>query len=134
MPDLQILQKSLAYAESDLARNDPELRKQFRAAAIQAFEFTYEVAVRMLRRQLEQIVAVPAELREMPFMELIRTGADAGLVRDVAAFRVYREMRNITSHAYDESKAEQVFSALRPFVADVRFLLNELRHRNDAGD
>ena len=81
MPDLQILQKSLAYAESDLARNDPELRKQFRAAAIQAFEFTYEAAVRMPRRQVEQIVAVPAELREMPFMELIRTGADAGLVR-----------------------------------------------------
>ena len=63
---LQQLQKSLAYAESFLARNDPESRKQFRAAAIQAFEFTYEVAVRMLRRQLEQIVAVPAERAKAP--------------------------------------------------------------------
>ena len=126
------LATSLGYLNSDLARNDRGLRVQFRAAAIQAFEFTYELAVKMLRRQLEQIVANPAELRAMAFMDLVRTGAEAGLVEDVGRYRLYREKRNITSHAYDEERAEEVLAVLEPFLADVRYLLAELKKRNPA--
>src|SRR5882757_2845720 len=46
------LDKSLGYLYSDLAK-DPDLREQFRAACILAFEFTYEVVYKMLKRQLE---------------------------------------------------------------------------------
>lgn len=63
----------------------------------------------MLRRQLEQIAANPAEIREMVFMDMIRTGAEAGLVRQVPSYRVFREMRNMTSHTYDEARAEGGF-------------------------
>ena len=128
------LEKSLSYLKSELARNDEELRKQFRAASIQAFEYTYEQSVKMLRRQLEQILANPGELREMAFMDLIRTAAGAGLVKDVAAFRVYREMRNITSHTYDENKAEEIISVLDQFVRDMHFILFELGRRNNETD
>ena len=128
------LETSLNYLKSDLARSDSGLRDQFRAAAIQAFEFTYELAVKMLRRQLEQIVPSPAELRAMAFMDLIRTGAEAGLVDDVARYRLYREKRNITSHTYDDERAEEVLSALKPFLADVRHLLAELKRRNPSDD
>lgn len=126
------LEKSLQYLNSDLAASDRDLRDQFRAAAIQGFEFTYELAVKMLRRQLEQIVPSPAELRAMAFMDLIRTGAEAGLVEDVARYRLYREKRNITSHTYDEERAEEILSVLEVFLADVRFLLAQLRIRNRA--
>ncbi len=34
------LETSLNYAESDLAKKDEGIAKQFRAATIQAFEFT----------------------------------------------------------------------------------------------
>ena len=44
------LRKSFDYLHSDLARKDTDLREQFRAATIQAFEFSYELAVRMIRR------------------------------------------------------------------------------------
>ena len=50
------LQKSFDYLHSDLARKDAELREQFRAATVQAFEFTYELAIKMIRRQLSLIV------------------------------------------------------------------------------
>ena len=40
---LAALNTSLRYLESDLAAN-PDVKDQFRAAAIQAFEFTYELA------------------------------------------------------------------------------------------
>jgi len=41
---LAALNASLGHLDSDLAA-DPSLRDQFRAAAIQAFEFTYELAL-----------------------------------------------------------------------------------------
>jgi nucleotidyltransferase substrate binding protein (TIGR01987 family) len=125
------LEQSLGYLNSEMAAGDDGLRAQFRAASIQAFEYTYELGVKMLRRQLEQIVINPAELREMAFMELIRTGAEAGLVREVSRFRVYREKRNITSHTYDEERAEEVLAILDDFMLDMRYLLDELKGRND---
>ncbi len=128
------LSTSLDYLRSDLARGDVGLYRQFRAATIQAFEFSYELAVRMMRRQLREIAANPAELQEMGFMDLVRTAADAGLVRDVAGWRTFREMRNITSHAYDESKAEQVVAGIDGFAAECRHLAAELERRNRASD
>jgi len=124
------LEKSYDYLHSDRAREDSDLREQFRAAAIQAFEYTYELAVKMIRRQLGQIVANPAELREMAFLDLMRTAVDAGLIREAPPFRVYREMRNMTSHTYDSERAEEVVAVIDDFMHDLRFLLEELRKRN----
>lgn len=127
------LEKSLGYLGSDLAR-DPDLREQFRAASIQAFEFTYEVAYKMIKRQLEQIVATPSEVDGMTYMQLIRSAAEAGLVEDVPRFKEYRDKRNITSHTYNQKRAEEVVRVLEPFLRDVGFLLNELERRNRVED
>jgi nucleotidyltransferase substrate binding protein (TIGR01987 family) len=124
------LETSLRYLDSEASRDDPELRKQFRAATIQAFEFTYELGTKMIRRQLEQIVLNPAELHGIAFMDLMRKAADAGLVREVRAFKGFREMRNLTSHVYDDAKAEAVLAVTGPFLEAMRFLVGELRRRN----
>jgi nucleotidyltransferase substrate binding protein (TIGR01987 family) len=128
------LEQSLSYLHSDLAARDAGLRAQFRAAAIQGFEFTYELSVKMIRRQLAQISAVPAELAEMAYKDLIREAADAGLLVDPEGFFLYREIRNITAHTYDEAKAERVLGVLEAFRKDVLVLLKELKRRNHAGD
>lgn len=128
------LEKSYDYLHSSLSQADPELREQFRAATVQAFEYTYELAVKMIRRQLGQIVANPAELREIAFLDLMRTAAEAGLIREAPPFRIYREMRNITSHTYDADRAEEVVQVIDDFLHDVRFLLEELRKRNRETD
>jgi nucleotidyltransferase substrate binding protein (TIGR01987 family) len=126
-------EKSLGYLYSELAK-DPDLREQFRAACIQAFEFTYEVGYKMLKRQLEQIASNPAEIDQMTFMQVIRSGAEAGLIADVARFKDYRDKRNITSHAYNQQKAEQIVAVLRDFAADSRLLLAQLEQRNRAAN
>lgn len=54
------LNKSLGFLYSAMAK-DPDLREQFRAAAIQAFAFTHKLAFKMLKRQLEQMAADLAE-------------------------------------------------------------------------
>ena len=130
---LAALEKSLGFLNSDLAEN-ADLREQFRAAAVQAFEFTHELAFKMLKRQLEQMTADPAAVDKMAYMDLVRSGAEAGLIADVARFRDYREKRNITSHTYDQGKAEQIVNVLNDFRDDIRFLLAELERRNRAAD
>lgn len=128
---LTALEKSLKFLASDMAK-DPDLHEQFRAAAIQAFEFTHELAFKMLKRQLEQMSADPASIDTLGYMDVIRSGAEAGLIRDIARYRDYREKRNITSHTYDQAKAEQIVSVLKDFRDDVRHLLAELERRNRA--
>ena len=128
------LQKSFDYLHSDLARKDADLREQFRAATIQAFEFSYELAVRMIRRQLSLIVANPDALREIDFADLMRDAADAGVVRDAPSYLRYRELRNRTSHTYNADRAEETAAAMGEFLRDMHLLLKELGARNRETD
>jgi nucleotidyltransferase substrate binding protein (TIGR01987 family) len=124
------LAKSVSYLNSELAKKDAGLREQFRAATVQTFEYTYELAVKMLRRQLERISPAPDSISKMDFMDLVRTAAQAGLLKNVAAWKRYREKRNITSHIYDAEEAEDVISVVGGFLKDMRSLLKELQKRN----
>jgi nucleotidyltransferase substrate binding protein (TIGR01987 family) len=130
---LAALDKSLGYLYSDLA-GDLGLREQFRGASIQAFEFTYEVAYKMLKRQLETMAANPGDIDKMTFGQVVRAGAEAGLMPDLGRFQDYRDKRNITSHTYDQNKAEEIVAVLRDFASDVRFMLAELERRNRNND
>ena len=126
---LAALDESLGHLSSNLAQ-DPSLRRQFRAASIQGFEFTYELAIKLIKRQLAQILAGTETVNQMLFMDLIRSAAEAGLITEVAHYRRFREMRNITSHTYDGAKAEEIVAVLPAFRDDVRSLLAELERRN----
>jgi len=127
------LEKSLSFYNSDMAEKNPDLKEQFRAAVIQAFEYTYELSYKMIRRQLSQIVSNPGELKEMSYMDLIRTGKEAGLVSDAPKYREFREKRNITSHTYDADKAFEIIAVIDPFIKEMRFLLDALQRRNNGG-
>lgn len=124
------LKTSMEYYGSEQSRQDDGLQLQFRSSVIQSFEYTYELAIKMIRRQLDQIVANPSELREMNFLDVMRGAFEAGLIKSVAAYKVFREKRNMTSHTYDEDKAAEVLEAMDEFVSEINFLLDELRRRN----
>ena len=106
-----------------------------RAGAIQAFEFTYELSVRMIKRYLEQVSANPAEIDELSFQDLIRRAGQQGLLRsELEAWMRYRASRGTTSHAYNEERAERVFRGIPEFLEEVRHLLRELQARNELLD
>src|SRR5688572_29120258 len=83
---LDQLQRCVDYLSSPMAKADPALYAVFRGASNQAFEYSYELSVKMARRQLAQIVANPHELAQLTFADLMRSAGDAGLIQDVKRF------------------------------------------------
>lgn len=135
--DLTSLEKALfelsdafKYLNGDFARQDKGLRRHLRAGTIQAFEFTYELAVKFVRRYLEQTEASREFIHTLAFPDLIRSANEkALLLNDVAVWKQYREKRNATSHTYDEIQAEKILPIIPIFIEEVEFLLNNLRER-----
>ena len=128
------LEKSFRYLHSDLARQDPDLREQFRSATIQAFESAYRLAVKMIQRQLSRIVSDPAELRRIDFADVMRVAADAGIISDPRAFLRYREIHDKASHTYNSDHAERTVDVVDGFLRDGHFLLRQLATRNRGTD
>lgn len=109
------LNESLTYYRSDLAKQDGRLAFQFRSAAIQAFEYTYELAIKMLKRHLREFESDEI-IQQSQYRDLIRMGAIHGLVEEPTEWFRFRELRNLTSHTYDESKASEVAAHLDDFL------------------
>jgi nucleotidyltransferase substrate binding protein (TIGR01987 family) len=132
--DLNPLRNALGQLDEALhfwhaqAANAP-LARHLRAAVIQAFEFSYELSVRMLRRVLMEQASAAEQVAALSFNDLMRSAADAGLLPDPLAWRRWREMRNATSHAYDEARAQAVAQAVGDFLPEARRLLHEMERR-----
>lgn len=102
------------------------LKPHLRSAVVQSFEFTYELSLRMLRRVLIERSEAADLVADLSFNDLLRKAADAGLPIEPVAWRAWREMRNTTSHAYDEAKAQAVASNGARFAVDAARLLSAL--------
>ena len=101
-----------------------------RDAIIQRFEYTYELAWKLIKRALE-IEDADAEEDMLTKKDLFRKAAEAGLITDPEVWFEYHKARNLTSHAYDEVKADQVYAAAQKFPASVHELLNQLHFKYD---
>ncbi len=129
--DFSPFEKALASLQRVLERSRtvPE-DEDIRDACIQRFEYTYELAYKMLKRQLAQELPSREELDLLPFKEVIRVGAERALIASPERWFDYRDKRNITSHTYDESKAREIYNVLADFAADAADLLARLKGRH----
>ena len=129
------LDEGLVLYDSDIVRQNPIIRNQMRAGAIQAFEFTYELSVSMIKRYLEQVSANPAEVDGLDFRNLIRRAGQQSLLHsELDAWMGYRANRGTTSHTYNEERAERVFQGIPEFLAEARHLLKALQKKNELLD
>lgn len=108
----------------------PSQRRLIIAGVIQNFEFSYELCYKMLKRQLEQDAAVPAEIDQLSFKDLIRTAFEAGLLAEPELWFEFRRQRNITSHTYDQLKAQSVYQTAMIFLPQAQAVLAKLEQRN----
>jgi nucleotidyltransferase substrate binding protein (TIGR01987 family) len=132
--DLTPLQGALASLRRALTRwqatqgEDEELRD----ACIQRFEYTFELSWKMLARRLERDLPDARSVDAMSFRDLMRSGGERGLVRDVDAWMVFRDKRNTTSHTYNAAKAADVAAILPNFADHAQELLAQLEARGAA--
>lgn len=125
------LKGSLDMYNSELAENIPDTKKYFRSATIQAFEYTYELTFKMIKRHIVISLGNPKEIDDMTFNDIIRTAYGKDVVKsDVSVWCEYRKKRGTTSHTYDEDKAQQVFESAVNFLDEARYILYRLQELN----
>jgi nucleotidyltransferase substrate binding protein (TIGR01987 family) len=120
--DLTSLHAAVSSLEVALAQEKNEF---IRDSVIQRFEYTYELCWKFLARHLEQDQGA-ANIDKLSRRDLYRVGAEKGLINDAAAWFEYHTARNITSHSYNVSVAEQVYQVAARFITDAQFLLRRL--------
>ncbi len=131
--DFTSLEKALASLHRAIQRSqtDPD-DEEVRDAVIQRFEYTYELCWKMLKRQLEVESPNPAVIDTLSFRDLLREAAQVGILADIESWLDYREMRNITSHTYDDNKAQSVYLSALDFYDDALALFETLKKRSHA--
>lgn len=122
---LGALHEAIGYWQTE--PHDSGRKPHLRAGAIQAFEFSYELSMRFLRRVLIERALSADLVQDLSFNDLLRLGADAGLISDPLQWRRWRELRNRTSHSYDEDQAQAIAEDAPAFLHDARTLLTHLQ-------
>ena len=130
--DLSSFDKALASLNKALlrARKSPG-DEELRDACIQRFEYTFEIAWKMLKRRIEIDMGNSAEVDTYSKKALFRVGAERGLIKNVEGWFDYLEKRNLTTHTYDPSNAQEVFDVIEGFAKDAADLLRQIKSGND---
>ncbi|MDX8410575.1 MAG: nucleotidyltransferase substrate binding protein [Mariprofundaceae bacterium] len=124
--NLQPLQRALTSLEEALKNPNVAADDLLRDGCIQRFEYTYELCVKMLKRLLKEMES-PEHVERLMHRDMIRLGADKGLIAEPQAWFVFREKRNITSQTYNEAKAREIFGVIPEFAEHAGDLLNQLQ-------
>jgi nucleotidyltransferase substrate binding protein (TIGR01987 family) len=138
--DLSSLRKAVDAFEKTLkVSNDQtfmagltdDQKEAIRAGVIQNFEVAYEMCWKYIQRWLKENAAASETEYPRTRKELFRLAAQYGLINDPQPWFSYGEARNLTSHTYNEAKAEAVFEVAGEFLNDARILLERMEKRND---
>lgn len=89
-----------------------------RDAAIQRFEFTFELAWKTLKRILKHKGIIANNPRDV-----FREAAQQGLITQVDTWFTFLENRNLTIHVYNEKIAEKIYNGLAQFNSEIDKLL-----------
>ncbi len=99
-----------------------------RDSVIQRFEFTYSLVLKTLKKYFMRNAFLTEDLNQMTFNELVRTANQLNLLKsNLEKWAKFREMRNLTSHTYDEEVALKVIKIIPDFYEEVLFLIKQLR-------
>ena len=99
-----------------------------RDSLIQRFEFTYSISLKLLRRYFMERAFFVDDINSLSFNDMVRTATRLGLLKsDLEMWTKYREMRNLTSHTYDEEVALKVAKIVPCFYEEALYLLKKFK-------
>lgn len=116
--DITPLLKAKKALEAALAAPFNEF---IRDAAIQRFEFTFELTWKTLRRILKY-----KGLEINNPRDVFRNAAQQGLIADPQQWFTFIENRNLTTHTYDEKIAMHIYQVLPTFNKALTELINKI--------
>ena len=100
-----------------------------RDSMIQRYEYTYSLALKMIKRFFSQGAFVE-NVEGMTFNEMVRQANKMSLLKsNLEKWNDFRLKRNLTSHTYDEKVALEVVEIIPEFRDEAEFLLNKLKER-----
>ena len=93
-----------------------------RDSAIQRFEFTFELIWKTLKAYLQKQGA-----KELFFpRDVLKSAYQAKLIEDNPQWLKMLETRNLTSHLYKESMAEQAYASFKNYLPLIKELIERL--------
>ena len=99
-----------------------------RDSVIQRFEFTYSIALKTLRKYFIERAFIVDDVEHMSFNDMIRTANNLDLLKsNLEIWTNYRNMRNLTSHTYNEEIALKVVSIIPAFYEEILYLAGKLK-------
>lgn len=99
-----------------------------RDSVIQRFEFTYSIALKTLRKYFIERAFIVDDVEHMSFNDMIRTANNLDLLKsNLEIWTNYRNMRNLTSHTYNEEIALKVVSIIPAFYEEILYLVDKLK-------
>lgn len=131
--DLTALEKAINSFEKAIDQYNLDEENEFvRDSVIQRFEYTYELASKIIKRYLSITSADPSSINEMSFQEIVRESYTKGILQNSwDVWKKYRENRNRTSHGYNEDDAIEIAQNVQVFYSEAKFLLTKLDEYNN---
>ncbi len=123
---LDPLQKAIESLERALKQPKDEY---IRDSVIQRFEYTYELSWKMLKRVLIESEGKES-IEPMNRKDIFRLAGEKQIIDDVESWFEFHKARNMTSHIYKESVAEETYKIAQKFASCAGKLLNEIKKRN----
>jgi nucleotidyltransferase substrate binding protein (TIGR01987 family) len=93
-----------------------------RDGAVQRFEYTFELAWKVLKK----ILAVKGLDINNP-RDVFRDAARMGLIDNLEIWFEFIKMRNLTVHTYNEDYAVEIFQSLPKFQGEVEKLIEKIK-------
>lgn len=103
---------------------EQEKNEYIRDSAIQRFEFTFELAWKTLKAFLEEQGITVYSPRDS-----FKGAFQLGLLDEETTWLEMIELRNLTTHTYNESTAEEIYAALPRILVLYKKLLESLKAR-----
>ncbi|HSC25140.1 MAG TPA: HI0074 family nucleotidyltransferase substrate-binding subunit [Candidatus Babeliales bacterium] len=95
--------------------------EQKQAVAIQAFEYSFELSWKMMKR----LLAVHGKIANSP-REIYRMAALEGFIKDPELCFDFLKKRNMTVHTYEEKEALEVISVFPDFARELQNFIKNI--------
>jgi nucleotidyltransferase substrate binding protein (TIGR01987 family) len=124
--DLSLFEKAIASLEEVLQLEKTPI---IRDSAIQRFEYSFEFAVKFMRRYIQENYSVMSDYDSNNFRDVIRTALQLNITKkSFETWIKYRDARNKTSHGYSEKAAEEVYEVAQEFLGEAKLVYQFLKN------